>query len=94
VVRAVLPLGEGVVLDPFAGSGSTLAAADAVGYASIGLERDPTYFKMAEKAIPALAKLDVTDSKGPKVGSLRKALSPERTLDVAKASVVFSEAQA
>jgi DNA modification methylase len=32
IVRASLPLGEGVVLDPFAGSGSTLAAAEAVGY--------------------------------------------------------------
>ena len=27
VVRTVLPLGEGIVIDPFAGSGSTLAAA-------------------------------------------------------------------
>jgi hypothetical protein len=34
-----------------------LAAAEAVGYASIGLEKDPAYFKMAEKAIPALASL-------------------------------------
>ncbi len=57
VVRAVLPLGEGVVLDPFAGSGSTLAAANAVGYDSIGLERDPAYYQMAIKAIPALAAL-------------------------------------
>ena len=32
LVRAVLPLGQGVVLDPFAGAGSTLAAAEAVGY--------------------------------------------------------------
>ena len=40
IVRAVLPLGEGVVLDPFAGAGSTLAAAEAVGYASIGVEKD------------------------------------------------------
>src|SRR5207244_1250548 len=38
LVRAVLPLGEGVVLDPFAGSGSMLAAAEAVGYSSIGVE--------------------------------------------------------
>lgn len=55
VVKAVLPLGRGLVLDPFAGSGSTLAAANAVGYESIGLERDETYYRMAGKAIPALA---------------------------------------
>lgn len=59
VVRAALPLGEGVVLDPFAGSGSTLAAANAVGYESIGLEKDPAYFQMAIKAIPALARLHI-----------------------------------
>lgn len=59
LVRGVLPLGEGVVLDPFAGSGSTLAAAEAVGYASIGTEKDPEYFDIATKAIPRLAKLVV-----------------------------------
>src|SRR5262249_16084889 len=36
VVRAILPLGKGVVLDCFAGSGSGLAAAAAVGYSAIG----------------------------------------------------------
>lgn len=60
VVRASLPLGEGVVLDPFAGSGSTLAAAHAVGYDSIGLERDPEYFKIACEAIPKLSALTVS----------------------------------
>ncbi len=54
VVRAALPLGEGTVLDPFAGSGSTLAAAQALGYPSIGLENDPEYFAMACDAIPKL----------------------------------------
>lgn len=54
-VRAILPLGEGVVLDPFAGSGSTLAAAEAVGYESVGVEVDPEYAKVAEVAIPLLA---------------------------------------
>jgi len=57
LVRAVLPLGAGVVLDPFAGSGSTLAAAEAVGYRSIGVEVDQLYFEMAKKAIPELARL-------------------------------------
>jgi len=57
LVRGVLPLGEGVVLDPFAGSGSTLAAAEAVGYQSIGIEQDEDYFQMAREAIPALARM-------------------------------------
>lgn len=55
LVRGVLPLGQGVVLDPFAGSGSTLAAANAIGYASVGVERDETYFSMARTALPRLA---------------------------------------
>jgi DNA modification methylase len=59
VVRGVLPLGQGVVLDPFAGSGSTLAAAQAVGYQSIGIERDKSYFDLAAQAIPKLAALRV-----------------------------------
>lgn len=57
VVRAILPLGEGVVLDPFAGSGSTLAAAQAVGYQAVGVELDPTYAELASKSIPKLAAL-------------------------------------
>lgn len=55
VVRASLPLGEGIVLDPFAGSGSTLAAANAVGYESVGVESDPKFVRMAMDAIPALS---------------------------------------
>lgn len=57
VVRAALPLGEGVVLDPFMGAGSTIAAAVAVGYRSIGIEVDPTYYQLAQAAIPKLARL-------------------------------------
>jgi site-specific DNA-methyltransferase (adenine-specific) len=59
IVRAVLPLERGIVLDPFAGSGSTLAAAEAVGYESIGIERDPQYFEVARTALPRLASLRV-----------------------------------
>jgi len=55
IVRASLPLGKGVVLDPFMGGGSTIAAAVAVGYESIGLEMDLAFFKSATEAIPKLA---------------------------------------
>jgi len=54
IVRAVLPLGEGTILDPFAGAGSTLAAAEAVGYRSIGIEKDARYFDAACEALPKL----------------------------------------
>jgi site-specific DNA-methyltransferase (adenine-specific) len=62
VVRASLPLGKGIVLDPFAGSGSALAAANAVGYESIGLEKDPAYFQLAKSAIARLARLRVNQA--------------------------------
>jgi DNA modification methylase len=55
IVRAALPLGTGTVLDPFMGGGSTVAAAVAVGYESIGLEQDPLFFQMAADGIPELS---------------------------------------
>jgi len=55
IVRAALPLGEGLVLDPFMGGGSTIAAACAVGYASVGIESDSNFFALAKEAIPKLA---------------------------------------
>lgn len=57
LVRASLPLGEGVVVDPFAGSGSTLAAANAVGYQSIGVEADPKFVRIAADALPKLSSI-------------------------------------
>lgn len=59
IVRAVLPLGIGVVYDPFAGSGSTLAAAEAVGYRSIGTDRSMEYVDLGRKAFRKLADLHV-----------------------------------
>ena len=65
VVRAALPLGRGVVLDPFAGSGSTLAAAAAVGYEAVGVECDAEYFRLAHSAIPALSRLEIPRGRAP-----------------------------
>jgi DNA modification methylase len=58
IVRSALPLGAGIVLDPFMGGGSTVAAAVSVGYESIGLEYDPVFFQMATEGIPLLAELN------------------------------------
>lgn len=48
--RLVTPPG-GTVLDPFAGSGSTLLAADREGFDAIGIEMNPQYAEMARKRI-------------------------------------------
>ena len=57
LVRTLLPLGQGMILDPFLGSGSSLAAAEAVGYDSIGIELDKEYYQEAKLSIPKLASL-------------------------------------
>ena len=59
IVRAALPLGEGIVCDPFMGAGSTIAAACAVGYPSIGIESDSEFYRMAVEGIPRLAALTI-----------------------------------
>jgi site-specific DNA-methyltransferase (adenine-specific) len=64
IVRAALPMGKGIVLDPFMGSGSTIAAAEACGLRSIGLEMSEQYFRMAEEAIPRLAALSPREAGG------------------------------
>lgn len=55
--HAALPLQRGVILDPFMGSGATIAAAHALDYEAVGIELDDTFYEMAEKAIPELTKV-------------------------------------
>jgi len=55
IVYASLPLGEGIVVDPFMGSGSTVAAAESIGYSCVGIERHLEYYELAKEAIPHLA---------------------------------------
>ena len=45
LVRLVTPPG-GIVLEPFAGSGTTLEACIVEGFKCIGIERDPTYLDL------------------------------------------------
>jgi len=59
LVRAALPVGEGVIVDPFMGSGSTIAACEAVGARGIGVERFRDYYELAASAIPRLQAVEV-----------------------------------
>jgi site-specific DNA-methyltransferase (adenine-specific) len=59
IVHAALPLGVGVIADTFSGSGSTVAAAEAIGASSVGVERFADYFEMSVEAIPKLAAIRV-----------------------------------
>jgi site-specific DNA-methyltransferase (adenine-specific) len=52
LVRLVTPSG-GIVLDPFAGSGTTLLAAEAEGFESVGIEQDPYYVEIAMRRLRA-----------------------------------------
>lgn len=59
LVRAVVPVPrlDATILDPFAGSASTLAAAAYHGIASVGIERDPVYFAAAPATFSQLVTL-------------------------------------
>jgi site-specific DNA-methyltransferase (adenine-specific) len=81
IVRASLPLGEGILLDPFMGAGSTIAAACAVGYQSIGIEVDAEFYQMAVQAIPRLAVLTPNgDSNGISPPSLSRSDERQKAL--------------
>lgn len=54
LVRLVTPPG-GVVLDPFAGSGSTLVAARAEGFRAIGIEREEEYAQIIAQRLSQLS---------------------------------------
>lgn len=81
LVRASLPLGVGIVLDPFMGGGSTIAAALAVGYDGIGIENDPVFYRIAERAIPKLAEFG-DEAKPSRAASVRRAPHDERVLSL------------
>lgn len=57
LARSLLPVGEGVLLEPFAGSGSTLGACQAIGYDSVGVELDAQYYAGLPEHIAMFSKL-------------------------------------
>jgi DNA modification methylase len=52
LIKMATPKG-GIVLDPFAGSGSTLVAAKQNGFQYIGIEKEEDYCKIAEARVNA-----------------------------------------
>ncbi|MGH9486594.1 MAG: DNA-methyltransferase [Terriglobales bacterium] len=59
MVFAILPLQRGIILDPFMGSGSTIAAANALHRTAVGLEHSAEFFQMAVNAVPLLSAIHV-----------------------------------
>lgn len=82
LVRSLLPLGKGVILDPFAGSGSTIAACKAVGYDAIGIEVDDEYFSVMEENIAALSRINPS-FKGESLESSEKAETKKKSKPLA-----------
>jgi site-specific DNA-methyltransferase (adenine-specific) len=89
LVRSLLPVGHGRILDPFAGSGSTIAACEAVGYESTGVEVDDEYFAELTKNISALSvlyphfkgqSLDLSDGEVAKAPKLRRVATGQSIL--------------
>lgn len=83
LVRSLLPTGQGRILDPFAGSGSTIAACKAVGYESVGIELDDEYFAALRPNIAALSsfyptfkgqRLELSDGENSKALKIRRSV--------------------
>ena len=55
LVYSILPLGKGIILDPFMGSGSTIAASEALGFTATGVEKHRDYFEVAKRSIRPLS---------------------------------------
>jgi site-specific DNA-methyltransferase (adenine-specific) len=53
LIKMITPKG-GIVLDPFAGSGSTLVAAKKNGFQYIGIELTPEYIPIIEARLSAV----------------------------------------
>ena len=51
LITLVMPPKDGILLDPFAGSGSTILAAHQLGVKAIGIEKQAEYVEIASKRI-------------------------------------------
>jgi site-specific DNA-methyltransferase (adenine-specific) len=51
LIKLVMPSKDGILLDPFAGSGTTILAARKLGYTAIGIEKEQQYCEIARARI-------------------------------------------
>ena len=51
LIKLVMPPKDGLLLDPFAGSGTTIIAAKRLGFNAIGIEKEPQYCEIARSRI-------------------------------------------
>jgi DNA modification methylase len=57
LITLVMPPKDGVLLDPFAGSGSTIVAAHQLGLKAIGIEKSADYCEIARKRLEHVEKI-------------------------------------
>lgn len=54
LIKLVMPPKDGILLDPFAGSGTTIVAAKNLGYEAVGIELEQEYCEIANKRIESV----------------------------------------
>lgn len=59
LIKLVMPPKDGILLDPFAGSGTTILAAKRLGFDAIGIEKDAEYCKIAKARIDNFKEKDI-----------------------------------
>jgi DNA modification methylase len=61
LIKLVMPPKDGILLDPFAGSGTTILAAHKLGISAIGIEKEPEYAEIAQERLNHVIKSQQTD---------------------------------
>lgn len=90
LARTLLPTGNGMILEPFAGGGSTVAACEAVGYDCIGIELDSVHFGQLRQNIDLLSAL-YPDFKGERTSILSDSIlkRPKKSKSTSEQSLLI-----
>lgn len=63
LIKLVMPPVGGILLDPFAGSGTTILAAKRLGFEAIGIEKDEGYCEIAKSRVANFQRKDIIKEK-------------------------------